>query len=178
MSAKPALLGSRRTGRRKKGRRLSHLLRDLAADHRGARVSVGDLCDTFPDRAFGALIFIFAAPNVLPIPIPGISALTALPLLFLTAQLTQGRPIPWPPRWIRDRSFALADFRAMIDRVEPFLIGSSAILRPRLPGLLRRPIERGMAVIGLVLAVILFLPIPLGNILPGLAVALFGLAIL
>ena len=56
-------------------------------DQIGARsepnVSVGDLLDTFGDRAFGALMFVFAAPLVLPMP-PGVSALLGAPLTHRT----------------------------------------------------------------------------------------------
>jgi hypothetical protein len=44
--------------------------------------------------------------------------------------------------------------------------------------LTRPPFEQGIAVICLLLAVILFLPIPLGNMLPAMAISLFSLAIL
>src|SRR5918993_1800459 len=78
--------------------RFSEVLSDLAG-RPAAAVSLGDVLDAFGDRAFGALMLLFAAPNMLPLP-PGLSAVLGAPLLFVTAQLMLGRPTLWMPRFI------------------------------------------------------------------------------
>jgi hypothetical protein len=45
---------------------------------------VAELLETAGDRAFGALMFVFALPNVVPTP-PGVSAALGLPLIVLAA---------------------------------------------------------------------------------------------
>ncbi len=50
--------------------RFSEVLNDLASRPAPA-ISLGDVLDAFGDRAFGALMLVFAAPNMLP---PGMSA--------------------------------------------------------------------------------------------------------
>lgn len=132
----------------------------------------------FGDRAFGALIFLFAAPNILPVPVPGISAITGLPLMVLTLQMMTGQRVPWLPNWIRERSFERHDFARMVARIEPWLLRLERYLRPRLIGLLRPRVEQATGALMLLLSVVLFLPIPLGNMLPGLALSLMALAIL
>ena len=47
-------------------------------------------------RAWGGLLFIFAAINVLPLP-PGTSVFFAIPLLIVSAQMVFGRASPWFP---------------------------------------------------------------------------------
>ncbi|MGI6246771.1 MAG: exopolysaccharide biosynthesis protein [Pseudochelatococcus sp.] len=162
--------------RRPPGRRLWVILRTLARDTSRERISVGDLLDTMHDRAFGALMFIFAFPNVLPTP-PGTSAILAAPLVFLTAQMMVGRK-PWLPQIIAARSMARKDFAAMTERAVPWLARAERLLRPRLSHLARPPVEYLIGAICFMLSVILLLPIPLGNMLPALAICLFSLGIL
>src|SRR5690554_8128838 len=91
-------------------RKLSGLLLDIVQDETRTRISVADLLAALQVRAFGALLLIFALPNVIPTP-PGTSAILGLPLLFLTAQMMLGQA-PWLPRFIADRSMARGDLRS------------------------------------------------------------------
>ena len=51
----------------------SEVLGQLAA-HPSDRIAISDVLTAFGDRAFGALMLFFAAPNALPMP-PGVSAI-------------------------------------------------------------------------------------------------------
>ncbi|MGH6735924.1 MAG: exopolysaccharide biosynthesis protein [Methyloceanibacter sp.] len=159
------------------GGKLSDILNAVAADQSRQRVSIADLFEVMRDRAFGALMLIFAAPNVLPLP-PGTSTVLGAPLIFLAAQLALGRPRPWLPKLMAARSMSREDFAITIGRVTPWLVSAERLLKPRLSFLTRPPFEQVIGVICLVLAIILFLPIPLGNMPPALAICLFALAIL
>lgn len=157
-------------------RPLSALLREIADDSTRERVSVGDLLAALRDRALGALLFVFAFPNALPLP-PGSSSVLGAPLLFLAAQLALGRP-PWLPRLIAERSMTRADFAVLVDRIAPWLARAERLLRPRLSVLAAPPFEYVVGLVCLALAVILVLPIPLGNMLPALAITVLALGIL
>jgi hypothetical protein len=50
------------------GPSLSDILSRIAADETRQRISVGDLITALHDRAIGALIFVFAFPNTIPLP--------------------------------------------------------------------------------------------------------------
>jgi hypothetical protein len=158
------------------GRRLSDLLRGVAGEETRDRISIGDLVVAMQDRALAALLFIFAFPNCLPTP-PGTSSLLGLPLIFLAAQLALGRR-PWLPKVIAARSMSRRDFATLIDKANPWLMRAERLLRPRLGLLSRPPVEYIVGVTCFVLAIILFLPIPLGNILPAMAICVFSLGIL
>ncbi len=165
------------TGRwRRHGGRLSEILSGLAADEGRPRISVADIFQAMGDRAFGALILIFALPNIVPTP-PGTSALTGTPLVFLAAQLMFGQK-PWLPRIIADRSMTRQDFASIVTRVTPWLAKAERMLRPRLGFLVYPPMEYLIGFVCLVLAVILALPVPLGNILPAIAICFFSFGIL
>lgn len=161
---------------RRHGGRLSEILSGLAADEGRPRISVADIFQAMGDRAFGALILIFAVPNIVPTP-PGTSALTGTPLVFLAAQLMLGQK-PWLPRIIADRSMTRQDFAAIITRVTPWLARAERMLRPRLGFLVYPPAEYLIGFVCLLLAVILALPVPLGNILPAIAICFFSFGIL
>lgn len=152
------------------------ILAGIANDTSRDRIVVADLLAAMHDRALAALMFIFAVPNILPVP-PGTSAVLGAPLIFLAAQLALGMR-PWLPKIIANRSMARADFAALVGRAGPWLARAERLLRPRLSSLARPPAEYAIGVICLLLATILFLPIPLGNMLPALAICLFALGIL
>lgn len=168
---------AREAGRpRRHGGRLSDILSGLATDEGRLRISVADIFQAMGDRAFGALILIFALPNIVPTP-PGTSALTGTPLVFLAAQLMLGQK-PWLPRIIADRSMTRQDFASIVTRVTPWLAKAERMLRPRLGFLVYPPAEYLIGFVCLVLAVILALPVPLGNILPAIAICFFSFGIL
>jgi hypothetical protein len=158
------------------GLSLSQLLRKLADDTTRDRIAVGDLLQALGDRAIGALLFIFAFPNILPVP-PGTSAVLGAPLVFLAAQLAFGMR-PWLPGLISRRSMSRSDFYGMIRRVVPWLERAEKLLRPRISVLALPPFEYLIGVVCLLLAAVLVLPIPLGNMLPALSISLLALGLL
>lgn len=158
------------------GHRLSEVLAALAADESRERIFIGDLFRALGDRAFGALLLIFALPNVVPTP-PGTSAILGLPLVILSAQLMLGQS-PWLPKLIAGRSIARADFAAMVVRISPWLARGERLLKPRLAFAVSPVAEHAIGLLCLVLALVLALPIPLGNILPALSICLFSFALL
>lgn len=154
----------------------SSILKSLAGDETRERISVADLLATMQDRAFGALLFIFAMPNILPTP-PGTSAVLGIPLVFLSAQMALGQS-PWLPKLIADRSMLRTDFAGMIDKANPWIARAERMLRPRWSALSSHTAERLLGCFCLVLALILALPIPLGNMLPALAICMIAFGIL
>lgn len=159
-----------------RGRSLSAVLFHLAHDNTRDRISIADLLGALSDRALGALMFIFAAPNILPVP-PGVSAVLGAPLVLLSAQLMLGLR-PWLPTLVTKRSITRDDFASLMRRVLPWLTKAEKLLRPRIGVLTRPPVEYAVGFICLFLAVILVLPVPLGNNLPALSISLLALGVL
>ncbi|ESW60771.1 MAG: ABC transporter permease [Rhodobacter sp. CACIA14H1] len=157
-------------------KRFSQILDAIGADERRERVSVSDLMRAMDARAVAALILLFALPNVVPTP-PGTSSILGLPLLYLTAQAMLGK-LPWLPAIIADRSMTRADFNSFVGRVTPLLARVERLLRPRFLFITSATGERVIGGLCFVLAVVLALPIPLGNMLPALAISLMALGVL
>jgi len=154
-------------------KKVSEILGELAA-RKTRKVMVGDILEAFGNRAFGGLIFVFAAPLVLPMP-PGVSAVLGAPLLFIAAQWMVGRRTLWLPEALLARTLSMADFRKLLRRLKPYLEKLERRLRPRMTFLLNPVGDRLVGAICFVLALIVFLPIPFGNMLPSLAIAAFGI---
>lgn len=156
----------------------SAALRGVAATAGNDRVSVGEIVEALHDRAFGALLLVFAAPNILPVTLPGTSPVTSLPILMVGAQLLLGFHELRLPRLLARQTLARADLDAVVRRIVPWLERAERLTRPRLRPLVGGFGERVVGLVALILGVVLFLPIPLGNIPPGIAVACLGLGLM
>ena len=99
------------------------------------------------------------------------------PLLFLTAQLMLGMQ-PWLPALITNRSLKRGEFKKIIGAVAPWLHRAESIMKPRLQFVGQRPFVYLLGLMCLICSIILFLPIPLGNMLPALAVSIISLGLL
>jgi hypothetical protein len=168
----------RRSGAQGRPRRktLSQILTEIGQDPSRDVVAVDDLIADLGGRGRAGLILIFAFPNVLPAP-PGLSGVLGLPLLYLSVQMMLGR-VPWLPGFIGDRSMPRDRFAQLVERLGPWLARAERLLRPRWSLIVSHGAERVLGGLCLVLAAVLALPIPFGNMLPAFAICLIALGIL
>ncbi|MGY6707258.1 MAG: exopolysaccharide biosynthesis protein [Rhizobiaceae bacterium] len=156
-------------------RRLSVIFSQLSARD-GGTISIGEIRDALGDRSFAALLLLFAALNLLPLPI-GTTLIFGPPMVLVALQMVLGYDTPWLPKWLTGKTVSVERFRKAAKRLIPLLERLERYVRPRswpfAPGAADRPI--GM--IALVMAIAVTLPIPLGNWLPSLSVAVIGLAL-
>lgn len=141
------------------------------------RLSMGEIVEAFGDRAFGAVIFLFAILNMLPLP-PGSTAVTGAPLLFLSLELAWGRDSLWLPGWLERASVSRKLFRDLSGRLMRPVRFSEKLSRPRLCFLTG---PHGQGLIGLAclfLSIVLVLPIWGGNLIPAVAIGLFSLGVM
>lgn len=158
-----------------KRRSLSSVLRAISEEP-GDHITLGEIIDLFGRRAFGALLFAFAVPNVLPLP-PGSTSILGLPLLLLSPQVLVGVRAPWLPRKLDDLCLSCGDLRKGLPRVIKFVEGVERFSRPRLHGLFGPIGDRVIGLVCTALALALILPIPLGNMAPAVAVGFLGLGL-
>ncbi len=156
--------------------RTSQILQAFVTDLKDERVRLGGLVDSLGDKAYGLLLILFAAPNLLPFGVPGISSILALPMIILALQFTAGRARPWLPCWLAKRTMSAASIRRLIAFIVPWLQRAERLVRPRLTRLAAGPAQRVLGAAILVLALVLALPIPLGNWLPAAAIIILSLA--
>ena len=165
----------RRSGEMPPPRAFSTVLRELAsqATH---DVSIETVQKALADRSFAALIMFFSAINLLPLPI-GSSVILGLPLIIISAQMLMGYPAPWLPRFIASRSISAETFRKMETRLTPRVEKLEKYIRPRHWPFDRRTGEFVIGAVCLFLAVLLVIPLPLGNWPPAFALFFYGVAL-
>ncbi len=146
--------------------------------HEDERVCLRDLFHNMSDRAFGPTLLICALPQALPLPLVGISAILGIPLMLVSAQLLLGFSKPWLPGWIAKRSIKRTDFEKIISKVLPYLEKVERLIRPRWKFFTTPQVERLLSLLLLVLAVVIALPIPFGNMLPAIAIVVISLGMI
>jgi hypothetical protein len=81
------------------------------------------------------------------------------------------------PKRLHDYTFDNKAFSSVLDKVVPWMEKAERLIRPRFWSGNTRLYERLIGVFALLLAVVIFLPIPLGNMGPAYALALMGLGL-
>ena len=158
-----------------RSRPLSAVLRDICEEP-GEDVTLGEVTHHFGPRAFGALLFVLAIPNLLPLP-PGSTTILGAPIMILAPQLAVGVRRPWLPKFLDDKPVRRAFLRRALNRVGPSLQRIERVSGPRMTWMFGPWGERLVGIACSALALVLILPIPLGNILPSVTIGLFGLAL-
>lgn len=158
-----------------KTRSISAIMRDLGADP-AADLTLGMIVERFGRRAFGALILIFAAPNLLPLP-PGTSTFLAIPMLLIAPQVAIGVKALWLPRRLRARRLSGADAARVFGPIIPWIARAETVSRPRGSWMFGPVGDRLIGLVCTLLALVLVLPLPFGNMLPGGALSLLALSL-
>ncbi|PXA84512.1 exopolysaccharide biosynthesis protein exod [Caulobacter sp. D4A] len=156
--------------------KLSDVIEGFGDDPRPV-LTVGQMLDAFDSRAFGATLLVFGLLNCLPLP-PGSSTLLSLPILLLAPQIALGANAPWLPEGLAEKPLKRDDLRGLFRKITPVLRRLEVVTRPRLGFLFAAGGERLIGVVCTLLALVLILPIPLGNLAPGATVAVLALALL
>lgn len=142
------------------------------------RVSIGTVIDRLGSSSLGLVLLILTIPAIIPIPGP-VGMVLGSCLALVALQVIAGARRVWLPRWLRERGLPTRFVTAAISKIVPWLERFERKLSPRrwmvLSGRLARPFL-GLAI--LAMAVTITLPIPLGNILPVIALAMLALALL
>lgn len=141
------------------------------------KLSLREMVEAFGERGFGALILLLALMALFPWP-PGGKAVFAVPIILLAAEMALQRDEVWLPRWLLDLSVSRPAYRAATAKILPRLDRIERLTRPRWPALTGEIADVVVGLTCMLLAVMMALPVPLGDALPGLTLALFGLAVI
>jgi hypothetical protein len=126
------------------------------------RLPLGLLVTTLGERSFGWAILLFALVNLLPMPL-GSTVVTAIPLILLTSQMVYGMDHVWLPQAVARRRVSCAGLRRVAHRLHPLIRPVEAIVRKRHGWVFERRCERVLGGALLVIAITLFIPIPLSG---------------
>ena len=128
------------------------------------------------DRGFGVILFIWALPNM--IPLPGISSLFGMLIVITAGQMILGHKRPWLPKKLLARGVRRADFKRMTARVLPSIERFERYCKPRLTVTPQGLAERLLGLLLVVLGLVLLLPLVGANLLPAIGVAIVSLGLI
>ena len=154
---------------------LSKRLHQIIAEEGPDRLSFSDLALRLHARAWGGLLVIFAAINVIPLP-PGVNIFFAIPLMIVSAQMAFGRTTPWFPARLNRRGVTKDELRRLVAKMEWIEGRIERLFKPRLARLTGPAATRLIGVACFVLA--LFAMLPIVHIAPAAVIVLFGLALI
>ncbi|MEM9105805.1 MAG: exopolysaccharide biosynthesis protein [Pseudomonadota bacterium] len=153
---------------------LSDLLVNISKNA-SERTTLRDIAEVLDERSFGAFLLVFSIPNLIPLP-PGVTLVLGLPLVFVAWQIVAGRNKIWLPRPLANYALERKALQKIVNRSVPWLTRMEAWVRPRNWPLVNPTSERLFGIYTLFLAILVVIPIPLGNWLPAFAIATIGLA--
>jgi hypothetical protein len=109
---------------------------------------------------------------------PGVSIVAGLLLMIPALQMIAGQPAPISPRRIAARPLPTRHLALLVQRAVPVLRYLETMIHPRWP----TPLEATKRLVGTVVVIlntaVVFIPIPLGSVVPALVIALISLAYL
>lgn len=156
---------------------LSDVVRILPERLPGERPTLGDLIGVMGERATALTLLVFFIPAIVPKPgIPaGMIFGTALALLAL--QMMAGAEGFRLPRRLAGTGIPRRLIVGLANRSAPKLERLERHLRPRWPSLTGKAAMRPLGLIVFLMAALIALPIPFGNMLPGLSVFLVAVGL-
>jgi hypothetical protein len=155
-------------------RPLSRLLRRAASRARAGSVSVGELLAEVGARGLGGVMMVLAIVSALPTFGVPVGSVMAIGLMALALQMLKGSDRVALPAKFDDMKVGGSAGRRLLHQTGRVFHRLERLMTPRWTHLASRAWYPVLGVIVLVMAVIIFLPIPLGNLVPGIATALIG----
>lgn len=139
-------------------------------------ITVGRIVTHLDGRVYGFAWLLLALPNLLPIPSPpGLSGVTGIPIILLGLQAACGCQNLWLPQRLRQAHLSVEWLRRLFAKAMPVLHKLEKLLHPRAPMFASLMMLRACGLVIIYLGVLLSLPLPFGNILPSLPIALMAL---
>jgi hypothetical protein len=141
-------------------------------------VSIGEISDQLGSTGFGFLIILLALPALIPIPGPfGMVFGSALAIVSL--QVICGAKRFWLPRWMRERRISAQMTERISELMVKWLAPLERFVHPRRMRFMADPAFGPLYGIPvLLLAIAIALPLPLGNILPCIALIVLALGLM
>lgn len=156
------------------------LLENIKVGTDGEVVSVQQLLDVVGRRAYGPVILLLGFIALSPLTIvPGGNWLVATVIWIIAIQIVFGRPYPWVPKKALEASFPRKYLLSALEVGMPWAQKADKITNPRFEFLTEPPFINIVAIC-CVLAAWITYPlglIPLGPVLPSLAVLLIGVGL-
>ena len=160
-------------------RRIETLLDEVIDKFQTPEIPLGVFVDVLHERGFGLLLFLFALPMAIPLPVPpGVNLLFSTPLLFLTFQMLCGAEHPWLPTKVRNKTLKRDSMDKIVEQARPWLNRISFLISPRLGWMTYGLRSNLIGLCGFLFSLCISIPIPMTNTVPSFAVLLMAIGIL
>jgi hypothetical protein len=155
-------VGSRRKSSKAKAavRRTSDILRELIADESQKALTVEQIVEALGPASFGTSLMAFSLPEVVPITLPGMSAVMVIPTVIISSQLIRGKREIRLPKVLLKRSISRKAFAAAVRAVLPFLERAERGTQARWHWASNPVAKRFLGLFILMLAAVIALPTP------------------
>ncbi len=158
--------------------RTSSLLFELVRRTSGEAIPLGEIVETFRDRAYGVLLMLVLLPAFIPLPI-GAGSISGPLVSILGLEMLLALRTPWLPQRAKRRTIRRATLARFATRMRPVFARLERLCRPRLSALTRNVVAHAFTGLQLVgLGILLALPIPLTNYPFALLILAYAIAII
>lgn len=160
-------------------RSISEVFTDLEESLTGERIEFGAILESLREQGYGFPLLIFSAPMALPVPTPpGINILLAIPLMILSAQQAVGQRTIWFPAWVKRKSIKRETLGLLIRATVPWFRRIEKLVKPRMEFATQGIFSHLIGLIGLIMALMVCVPIPMTNTIPSLGIALMAIGVI
>jgi hypothetical protein len=170
-------VGSRRKSGKAKAAvpRTSDILKKLASDESQPALTVEQIVKGLGPTSFGTSLMVFSIPEVLPIPIPGMTTAVVIPTGIISSQLIRGKREIRLPNALLKRSIPRKAFAAAVRAILPFLERAERGTKPRWRWASNPVAKRFLGVFILIMAAVIALPIPFTNMPAAISIFIISL---
>lgn len=143
------------------------------------KVTLFEIKSALHEQGFCILIIIFSLPLSVPIPVPpGYTTILSIPLILFLLQLLLGFNSPWMPKWLEKKSFQRSTLAIVVEKTSPALKKIEKFMKPRMSFIFCGLGEKILALIMLLCAISIAIPLPLTNFIPAIGTTLISLGIM
>lgn len=157
-------------------RTFSDVLESLGASD-DPRLTLREMVEAFGERGFGAVIMMLALMALIPWP-PGGKAVFSVPIILISGEMALQSDRVWLPRFLMKASVSRSTYRTASQKILKRLRQVERLTRPRLPILTGEVADVIIGILCILLAVMMALPVPFGDALPGITLVLLSLGII
>lgn len=152
---------------------LNRIRERLRAEH----VTLGEVLEHLGERAPGFLLVALSIPAI--VPTPGVPAglVFGTVLALVSLQMIAGQQCLYVPGWLSRRQVRSGVVQGVVARATPVLDRIERWLAPRYTAFTRPAMLRPLGFLVLLMGVLIALPIPFGNTVPGIAVLVIALGL-
>jgi hypothetical protein len=139
--------------------------------------SIGEITDAVGEKGFGLLLIVLSLPSALPVPAPGYSTPFGIVIALIALQMLLGRQTVWLPARLQSIRIKPSLAKKMIGAASKFLRTIEHLIRPRQRWIRSRAGQSALAIVILIMACLMMLPIPLTNTMPAMVIFLIGIGL-